>query len=53
MHATPDLSVTLSNTRKLIKPGGKLVLLEITQNQWAPQIMFGPRCTHKHWILGN
>ncbi|KAF1828904.1 reducing type I polyketide synthase [Decorospora gaudefroyi] len=29
MHATKDLNVTLSNTRRLLKPGGKLLLLEI------------------------
>ncbi|KAL9121038.1 MAG: hypothetical protein Q9187_002404 [Circinaria calcarea] len=28
LHATANLSVTLENTRKLLKPGGKLVLIE-------------------------
>jgi len=31
LHATPSLDVTVQNVRKLLKPGGKLVLLEITQ----------------------
>lgn len=31
LHATPDLCITLKNTRKLLKPGGKLLLLEITE----------------------
>ncbi|KAM0441837.1 hypothetical protein ACHAQK_004775 [Fusarium lateritium] len=30
LHATHDLKRTLSNTRKLLKPGGYLVLLELT-----------------------
>ncbi|KAF1961731.1 hypothetical protein CC80DRAFT_543094 [Byssothecium circinans] len=29
IHATKDLNVTLMNTRKLLKPGGKLLLFEI------------------------
>lgn len=31
LHATPDLVATIRNTRKLLKPGGKLVLLEIVR----------------------
>lgn len=31
LHATRDLGVTLQNTRKLLKPGGKLLLLEMTE----------------------
>ncbi|KAL4954233.1 hypothetical protein BDW69DRAFT_183680 [Aspergillus filifer] len=30
LHATPDLRTTLTNARKLLKPGGKLILNEIT-----------------------
>lgn len=29
LQATKDLSLTLQNTRKLLKPGGKLILLEV------------------------
>ena len=30
LHATPDLKVTLSNIRKLLKPGGRLIMVEPT-----------------------
>ncbi|KAI9154916.1 Squalestatin tetraketide synthase [Paramyrothecium foliicola] len=30
LHATRDLSATLQNTRRLLKPGGKLILVEVT-----------------------
>ncbi|KAH8689590.1 hypothetical protein BGW36DRAFT_330426 [Talaromyces proteolyticus] len=30
LHATPDLQVTLRNVRRALKPGGQLVLVEIT-----------------------
>ncbi|KAL8735003.1 MAG: hypothetical protein Q9166_001128 [cf. Caloplaca sp. 2 TL-2023] len=32
LHATQDLNSTLLNTRKLLKPGGKLVLFEVTES---------------------
>jgi SAM-dependent methyltransferase/NAD(P)-dependent dehydrogenase (short-subunit alcohol dehydrogenase family)/aryl carrier-like protein len=50
LHATPDLNITISNARRLLIPGGKLVLLEITENQWIPQIIFG---TLPGWWLSN
>ncbi|KAL4909664.1 hypothetical protein BDW74DRAFT_42311 [Aspergillus multicolor] len=31
LHATADLRKTLTNARKLLKPGGKLILYEITE----------------------
>ena len=31
LHATPDLAATVRNVRKLLKPLGKLVLLEVTR----------------------
>ena len=31
LHATRDLAATVRNVRKLLKPGGKLVLVEITR----------------------
>nr|OQO23245.1 hypothetical protein B0A51_12846 [Rachicladosporium sp. CCFEE 5018] len=30
LHATPDLSKTLRNVRTMMKPGGRLILLELT-----------------------
>ena len=33
LHATESLHTTLVNTRKLLKPGGYLMLLEITNNE--------------------
>jgi hybrid polyketide synthase / nonribosomal peptide synthetase ACE1 len=32
LHATTDLQKTLENTRRLLKPGGYLIILEITNN---------------------
>lgn len=34
LHATPYLDETLANTRKLLKPGGYLIMLEITETDW-------------------
>lgn len=33
LHATPRLNKTLANARSLLKPGGHLVILEITHRQ--------------------
>ncbi|RYP36755.1 hypothetical protein DL767_003254 [Monosporascus sp. MG133] len=38
LHATRDLAQTLRNVRRLLKPGGYLLLLEITEND---QMRFG------------
>ncbi|SPO07536.1 related to polyketide synthase [Cephalotrichum gorgonifer] len=32
LHATRDLEETMRNVRKLLKPGGRLIMLEITDN---------------------
>ncbi|KAI1498194.1 putative polyketide synthase [Biscogniauxia marginata] len=32
LHATPLMDVTMANARKLLKPGGRIVLLELTQS---------------------
>lgn len=34
LHATRSLDVTMSNVRKLLRPGGYVVLLEITEVDW-------------------
>lgn len=41
LHATSDMHKTLSNCRKLLKPGGKLVLVETTQNFIVPGVVVG------------
>lgn len=40
LHATSNLSRTLGNALRLLKPGGKLILQEITQ----PEFVAGPLC---------
>lgn len=40
IHATADLQKTLGNVHRLLKPGGKLLLQEITQ----PEFIAGPLC---------
>ncbi|KAF2208880.1 hypothetical protein CERZMDRAFT_70454 [Cercospora zeae-maydis SCOH1-5] len=34
LHATRFLETTLKNTRSLLKPGGSLIVLEVTQVEW-------------------
>lgn len=50
LHATPNLNTTLSNAHRLLKQDGKLVILEVTENQWVPQILFG---TLPGWWVSN
>ncbi|KAH8802508.1 hypothetical protein F5884DRAFT_683224 [Xylogone sp. PMI_703] len=40
LHATPDLNSTLANVRSLLRPDGKLILVEGTQ----PEMIRGPMC---------
>ncbi|KAF7179631.1 hypothetical protein CNMCM7691_008680 [Aspergillus felis] len=41
-HATVDLTVSLKNARKLLKPGGKLLFIEITKpGALVTDLMFG------------
>ncbi|OBT71831.1 Hybrid PKS-NRPS [Pseudogymnoascus sp. 05NY08] len=35
LHATPRLEETLANVRKLLKPGGQLVIIEVTHREHA------------------
>ncbi|KAF2799143.1 hypothetical protein K505DRAFT_356833 [Melanomma pulvis-pyrius CBS 109.77] len=41
LHATSNMHKTLSNVGKLLKPGGKLVLVETTQNFMVPGVVVG------------
>ncbi|KAL8704317.1 MAG: hypothetical protein Q9201_002503 [Fulgogasparrea decipioides] len=51
LHATKNLQVTLSNTRKLLKPGGKLLLYEMTNpHVLRPGFIFG---IFPGWWLGE
>ena len=47
LHATPRMSQTLQNVRKLLKPGGKLLLVEIT----APKAQLFPFDLMSEWWL--
>ncbi|KAH8721524.1 beta-ketoacyl synthase domain-containing protein [Phaeosphaeriaceae sp. PMI808] len=41
LHATSNMKKTLTNVGKLLKPGGKLVLVETTQNFTVPGVVVG------------
>ncbi|ROT40784.1 hypothetical protein SODALDRAFT_396446 [Sodiomyces alkalinus F11] len=41
LHATPSIGRTLANCRKLMKPGGRLVLVENTQNKIGHGLVLG------------
>ncbi|KAF1960020.1 hypothetical protein CC80DRAFT_513713 [Byssothecium circinans] len=41
LHATSNLHKTLSNCRKLLRPGGRLVLVETNQNFIVPGVVVG------------
>lgn len=41
IHATPSISDTLANVRKLLRVGGRLVLLELTRPTIAAGMIFG------------
>ncbi|KAI5918389.1 hypothetical protein F4810DRAFT_715562 [Camillea tinctor] len=50
LHATPSLHTTLVNTRQLLKPGGYLLLLELTNpNPLRSSLIFG---TLPGWWFG-
>ncbi len=50
LHATARLDRTLSHVRKLLRPGGTLVMLECTQDRLDSQLVFG---TLPGWWLGE
>ena len=41
LHATKSMNNTMDNVRKLLKPGGKVLLIETTQDQRDVQFAFG------------
>jgi len=41
LHATRSMINTMTNVRKLLKPGGKLFIIETTQDQMDIQFVFG------------
>lgn len=41
IHATASMDRTLANCRKLLKPGGKLVLVESTRMRVLPGLLYG------------
>ncbi|KAH8655375.1 type I polyketide synthase [Xylariales sp. PMI_506] len=49
LHATKSLNKTMAHVKKLLKPGGKLILLEQTKDRLEAQIVFG---TTPGWWLG-
>ena len=50
LHATASISNTLSNCRRLLKPGGKLILVENTQNNVLSGVVLGPLTGYWHGI---
>ncbi|CAN9134533.1 unnamed protein product [Alternaria alternata] len=41
VHATPNIASSLNNIRRLIRPGGTLILMEITTPEPSYQLVFG------------
>jgi NADPH:quinone reductase-like Zn-dependent oxidoreductase/SAM-dependent methyltransferase len=41
IHATSDIKRTLINIRNVLKPGGKMILLELTQSQLSAGLVLG------------
>ncbi|KAK9800099.1 hypothetical protein SCARD494_01892 [Seiridium cardinale] len=50
LHATKSLTRTLNHVRQLLKPGGKLLLIEATADRLEGQLIFG---TLPGWWLGE
>ena len=41
LHATYDMEITMHNVRKLLRPGGKLILLDMTHSLLSVSLIFG------------
>ncbi|KAH8883107.1 putative polyketide synthase [Thozetella sp. PMI_491] len=41
LHATKSMKNTMTNVRKLLRPGGKLVLVELTRERFTTSTIFG------------
>ncbi|KUI54262.1 Lovastatin diketide synthase LovF [Cytospora mali] len=50
LHATRSMKNTMANVRKLLKPGGKLVLVELTRERFTTSTIFG---TLPGWFAGE
>ncbi|KAI8628964.1 hybrid PKS-NRPS PsoA [Xylariaceae sp. FL1651] len=50
LHATSHLSTAIQNCRKLVRPGGRIMLLEVTSETLRVQYIFG---TLPGWWLGR
>jgi acyl transferase domain-containing protein/NADPH:quinone reductase-like Zn-dependent oxidoreductase len=50
LHATKNLHTTMRHVRKLLKPGGTLLLIEATSDRLEGQLIFG---TLPGWWLGE
>jgi NADPH:quinone reductase-like Zn-dependent oxidoreductase/SAM-dependent methyltransferase len=48
LHATKNIQTTLKNARKLLKPGGQLLLLEVTRPTTYLHLVFG--CLAGWWL---
>ena len=49
LHATKSMHQTLTNVRKLLKPGGRIVLIELTRERMTTSTIFG---TLSGWWAG-
>ncbi|KAH8799346.1 putative polyketide synthase [Xylogone sp. PMI_703] len=46
LHTSKSLHAALDNVRKLLKPGGKLVIIDVTRERMVPLVIFG---TLRNW----
>ncbi|MEB3261315.1 MAG: SDR family NAD(P)-dependent oxidoreductase [Cyanobacteriota bacterium] len=51
LHATPDMPTTMDHVRKLLAPGGLLVLSESTKSSWWCDLIFG--LTREWWCFSD